>query len=283
MAKSQSYRTVFQAPATRASARTHSPGQTPFARANANMRRSVPPARMEFARVSSIRPETASQRASVGELKEGRDFLRSFVGLLETTQEELAEDLTAAITGTENSLKTRLTDMATAYVRRADQFQTDCEKTFAQIQSPVSTLPPGDSSAKFDSASVLGIDRDKFVNALDAKNRSLDRMWVEWEKVQQKIACLSVEVLGVDGTGVVKGPSKRVTKKKLNRATTIFRKQLLEQEAMLGELQKQGQDISTMTANTVKQLRARQKKCVDQKKKQREEVCQLARKIMTRV
>ncbi|KAF3492031.1 uncharacterized protein GIQ15_01548 [Arthroderma uncinatum] len=225
------------------------------------MRRPVPTIRLEASKAPNLRPETARQRASTGDAKEGYDVLHSFVGLLETTQQQLAEELATAITGSEETLNNRLDTMTAAYVRRADQFQTDCEKTFAfaPTQNPASTLPIEDPCVKFDSVSVLGIDRDKFVRVVDSHNRSLDRLWAEWEKVQQKIACLSVEVLGMDGAGVGKDSSKKVMKKKIHRATTLFRKQLSEQEAMLGELQKQDQDISAMTENTVKQLRARQK------------------------
>ncbi|KAM5469813.1 hypothetical protein MauCBS54593_004367 [Microsporum audouinii] len=279
MANSQPCRSMLQALTLQPSALQHSPGHTPFARSNANMRRATSAAHIKTSNIPVSRLDEARQRPPVARAKEGQDVLRSFVGLLEGAREELAEDLNTAISNNEETMKNRLDEMTTAYIKRADQFQVDCRKIFAQIQ----TSDPKDLSAKSNSVSVSGIDLDTFMRTVEAENRSLDRLWAEWEKIQQKITYLAVEVLGVDEAGIAKGSNTRIMKKRINRAAALFRKQVSEQEAMLAELQKQDHAVMTTATNSVKQLKARQKKCIDRRKKQREEVCQLAKKMMANV
>lgn len=182
--------------------------------------------------------------------------------LLESAREDIAEELSATISKTEDSMKTRLDEMATAYAKKTDEIRANYTKVLNRIGVPV-PLPgestSGGQSAELDSVSVFGFDRTAFSSKIEAESRSLERLWGEWEKVQQKIICLAVEVLGVKRAGITKDLKKKVMKKRLNRAAALFEKQQSEQGAMRVELQKQHQAITLLTENSIKQLKARQK------------------------
>ncbi|DAA73693.1 TPA_exp: Uncharacterized protein A8136_4127 [Trichophyton benhamiae CBS 112371] len=239
---------------------------------------------MEPSDIPDSRTDTARPYPPTEELNDGQTVLDSFIDLLESAREDMAEELSAAISNTEDSMKTRLDEMATAYVKRADEFQANYTKVLSHIGAPVlGESTAGGQPAELDSVEVFGFDRTAFSSKIEAENRSLERLWGEWEKVQQKIICLAVEVLGVKRAGITKDPKKKVMKKRLNRAAGLFDKQQSKQGAMRDELQKQHQAVTLLAENSVKQLKARQKKSMDQRKRQREEVCQLAKRMLAQV
>ncbi|EFQ98892.1 hypothetical protein MGYG_01906 [Nannizzia gypsea CBS 118893] len=284
MAESHRYRSIFQTRTTRGSASQRSPGHTPFTRANARMMRLRPSIRMEPPSPPDLRMDTAKLRSVAAGLSDGQNALDSFVEQLEKTREGIAKELSTAISNTEDSMKTRLDKMTTKYAQKAEQLQADYTKVLGQLRVPVTGKNAAeDQPAELDSVDVFGFDRDAFLSKVEAENRSLKRLWCEWEKVQQKIVCLAVEVLGVERAGVTKNHKRRVMKKRVNRAAALFDKQQAEQGAMLGELQKQEKAITLMAEISVKALKARQKKRMDERKKQRAEVCQLAKKVIANV
>ncbi|EGD98726.1 hypothetical protein TESG_06003 [Trichophyton tonsurans CBS 112818] len=286
MAESHCYRSIYKGRTTRNSAPQRSPGQTPYTKANASTRRLRSSFDMEPSDIPDSRADTARPYPPTEELNDGQKVLDSFVDLLESAREDIAEELFATISKTEDSMKTRLDEMATAYAKKTDEIRANYTKVLNRIGVPVPV--PGEStsggqSAELDSVSVFGFDRTAFSSKIEAESRSLERLWGEWEKVQQKIICLAVEVLGVKRAGITKDPKKKVMKKRLNRAAALFEKQQSEQGAMRVELQKQHQAITLLTENSIKQLKACQKKSVDQRKRQREEVCQLAKRMLAQV
>ncbi|OAL70815.1 hypothetical protein A7D00_5145 [Trichophyton violaceum] len=284
MAESYWYRSIYKGRTTRNSTPQRSPGQTPYTKANASMRRLRSSIDMEPLDILDSRTDTARPYPPTKELNDGQKVLDSFVDLLESARENMAEELSAAISSTEDSMKTRLDEMATAYANRTDEFQANYTKVLSRIgASAPGESTAGGQSAELDSAEVFCFDRAAFSSKLEAEKRSLERLWSEWEKVQQKIICLAVEVLGVKRAGIIKDPKKKAMKKRLNRAAALFEKQQSEQGAMRGELQKQHQAITLLAENSVKQLKARQKKSMDQRKRQREEVCQLAKRMLAHV
>lgn len=172
----------------------------------------------------------------------------------------MAEELSAAISNTEDSMKTRLDEMATAYVKKSGESRASYTKVLSRIGAPVpGENTTGEQSAELDSVGMFSFDRTAFSSKIEAENRSLERLWGEWERVQQKIICLAVEVLGVKRAGITKDLKKKVMRKRLNRAAALFEKQQSEQGAMRGELQKQHQAITLLAENSVKQLKALQK------------------------
>ncbi|EFE42221.1 hypothetical protein TRV_03063 [Trichophyton verrucosum HKI 0517] len=284
MAESHCYRSIYKGRTTRNSAPQRSPGQTPYSKANASMRRLRSSIDMEPSDIPDSKTDTARPYPPAEELNDGQKVLDSFIDLLESAREDMAEELSAAISNTEDSIKSRLDEMATAYAKRVDEFQANYTKVLSRIGAPVlGEGTAGGQAAELGSVEVFGFDRTAFSSKIEAETRSLERLWGEWEKVQQKIICLAVEVLGVKRAGITKDPRKKVMKKRLNRAAALFDKQQSEQGAMRGELQKQHQAITLLAENSVKQLKACQKKSMDQRKRQREEVCQLAKRMLAQV
>ncbi|KAK2753964.1 monothiol glutaredoxin grx5 [Arachnomyces sp. PD_36] len=88
--------------------------------------------------------------------------------------------------------------------------------------------------------------------AFEETERELKGLWREWSKIQQKIACLGVEVLGVAGFTNLKSGKSGVCKRRLEAAMFMSRENQEAEEYARSILQTQGEEIQNSTRGTIR-------------------------------
>ncbi|EGE85150.1 hypothetical protein BDDG_08095 [Blastomyces dermatitidis ATCC 18188] len=212
---------------------------------------------------------------------DGQRLLHDFVDSINTTHSQIEEDISKSLVEAERALEKRVAQTISEHDEKLELSRA----TRAAIFSP---LEP--ESLK--SAASLAKSKDKIhladvCNILSPTEKALKRHWKAWAKTQQKIACLAVEILGPESVALPR-PTREAMgsgafKKRLASAADAFEKQESVELKMLADVQKCRDDIACLAGEMRKQVTAQEKKSRDSKRKQREEICQLARKMIANI
>ncbi|OJD23385.1 hypothetical protein ACJ73_05258 [Blastomyces percursus] len=212
---------------------------------------------------------------------DGERLLHDFIDSINTTHSQIEEEISKSLVEAEKALEKRLERT----ISKHDEKLEFSRATRAAIFSP---LEP----ESLNSTASLAKSKDKIhladvCNILNPTEKTLKNHWKAWAKTQQKIACLAVEILGSES--VVLPQATRETmgsgafKKRLASAADAFEKQESIELKMLADVQKCRDDIAYLATEMRKQVTAQEKKSRDGKRKQREEICQLARKMIANI
>ncbi|KAL2359436.1 hypothetical protein RJZ56_007720 [Blastomyces dermatitidis] len=212
---------------------------------------------------------------------DGQRLLHDFVDSINTTHSQIEEDISKSLVEAERALEKRVAQTISEHDEKLELSRA----TRAAIFSP---LEP--ESLK--SAASLAKSKDKIhladvCNILSPTEKALKDHWKAWAKTQQKIACLAVEILGPESVALPR-PTREAMgsgafKKRLASAADAFEKQESVELKMLADVQKCRDDIACLAGEMRKQVTAQEKKSRDGKRKQREEICQLARKMIANI
>jgi hypothetical protein len=225
---------------------------------------------------------------------------------MQSTREEIEGDVKQTLSTLGKTLNNRLSEVTANYYERLNNSQSGLAAVLfpSPAEKPVASL--SNPSKRLELEVSLGDRMEIIRNVLDETGRALDEHWKEWTRTQQNIISLAVEILGPGFVAVISTASYGMSKKKFSKAIAAFDRHNMAEEKVDDIIEKQIRDL---TRNVIKQSKAQEtvrnmhpqsvfcldsmltdiairyplKKWRDDKQKQREEVCQLARKIAASV
>ncbi|EEH37073.2 hypothetical protein PAAG_07491 [Paracoccidioides lutzii Pb01] len=218
----------------------------------------------------------------------GERLLHNFVDSIDSTRTQIQEEVSISLAEAEQVLEKRLAQTVSKYSEKLSISRNTRKDIFlpVEIEHPTISLKPKPSL-------VQGADKDKahlvdVRNSLDAHEQALKSHWKAWSRTQQKIACLAVEILGPDAVSLPPltkdAMGSGTFQKRLARATDAFEKNMAAVEGkMIEDAQKTRDDIACLLRDMRKQVNIQEKKSRDGKRKQREEICQLTKKIIASI
>ncbi|OAX79076.1 hypothetical protein ACJ72_06610 [Emergomyces africanus] len=219
--------------------------------------------------------------SSGGPVSGGGLLLNDFVDSINTTHYQIEEEVSKSLAEAEKSLEKRLARTATKHEGKIELFRT----TRAAIFSPLEPEAQGNMGSPRRNKDITHLADVR--NMLNSGEKSLKSHWKAWAKTQQKIACLAVEILGPDSVTLPPATKEVMSsgafKRRLASATDAFQKQESLELKMLENVQKRRDEIACLAREARKQTNAQEKKSRDGKRKQREELCQLARKMLANI
>jgi hypothetical protein len=224
---------------------------------------------------------------------------------MQTTREEIEDDVKQTLSTLGTTLNNRLSEGTANYYERLHHSQCGLAAVLFpfRAENPVTSLP--NPSKRLELEVSLGDRMEIIRNDLDETGRALDEHWKEWTRTQQNIISLGVEILGPGFVTAISNASHCVFKKKFSKAIAAFDRHNMAEEKVHDTIQKQNGDIRDLTRDVIKQSKAQEtvrnmhpqsvfcldsmltdiairypvKRWRDDKQKEREEVCQLARKM----
>ncbi|OJD16446.1 hypothetical protein AJ78_03387 [Emergomyces pasteurianus Ep9510] len=210
----------------------------------------------------------------------GELLLHNFVDSINTTHHQIEEEVSKSLAEAETVLEKRLTRTVTKHDGKIERARA----TRAAIFSPLEPESQGDTGSlgRKDLAHLTDVR-----NMLNSCEKGLKSHWKAWAKTQQKIACLAVEILGPDSVTLPpvtkEAMGSGAFKRRLASATDAFEKQQSAELKMLESAQKSRNDIARLVREARKQASSQEKKSRDGKRTRREEICQLARKMIANI
>ncbi|KAK2812330.1 hypothetical protein FQN50_001329 [Emmonsiellopsis sp. PD_5] len=229
------------------------------------------------------RYQKPTSKASSGPVSSRERLLNDFAGSIDATRHEIAGDVSNSLVETQKALESRLADVIAKHDEKLELSQANRAAILTPLEE--TELPMG-SSLKQHPAGIFKeqktlADRLALVqNTLDREERDIRGLWKAWNKTQQRIICLGVEVLGSENVSLpMKAPTGSF-KKRLSGATAVSEQRAGVEKEMVEDMKKRVGDIRELTRDARKQFAAQEKKSRDDKRKQREEICQLARKMI---
>ncbi|KAG5297677.1 hypothetical protein I7I48_06872 [Histoplasma ohiense] len=208
----------------------------------------------------------------------GERILHTFVDSINTTQYQIQEEISNSLANAEKTLAKQLTQTVTKHNKSVELSRVMRAVIFSPLE-PESLDRIASPSDNKDTVHLVNVR-----SLLNPAEKALKRHWKVWNKTQQKIACLAVEMLGAESVTlphVTKEAIGSMTfKKRLSRATSAFGKQHAVELTTLADERKWNDNISYLAREMKRQVTAQEKKSRGDKRKQREEICQLARKLI---
>lgn len=168
-------------------------------------------------------------------------------------RERITTKIVDAVEIAEEQLIARLDSVSTARKDILDQLQADHNNTVSLTtfqQAPNATTQ---HSGGFDG---------KKAEALAIESNTIAKLWEEWELIQQKIVCLGIEVLGPDSpivSSTLDVKNNRIFKKRVERASALYKMHLRNQKKMVATTQKQESYVTGIGVDVMKQLKSQQK------------------------
>ncbi|KLJ12652.1 hypothetical protein EMPG_12325 [Blastomyces silverae] len=213
---------------------------------------------------------------------DGQHLLHVFVDSINTTHSQIEEEISKSLVEAEKALEKRLEQTISNHDEKLELSRATRAAIFCPLE-PESPKNLRASLAKSKNKTHLA----DVCNILNPTEKALKSHWKAWAKTQQKIACLAVEILGPESVALPQATSEAMGsgtfKKRLASAADAFEKQESIELNMLAGVQKCRDDIACLAREMRKQVTAQEKKSRDGKRKQREEICQLARKMIANI
>ncbi|PGG95009.1 hypothetical protein AJ80_10049, partial [Polytolypa hystricis UAMH7299] len=132
----------------------------------------------------SSRKSTAKEAAVVDARER---VLHDFVASIRASREEIADEVSNALYTAEGNLVKRLSRAAANYHDKLNNSSAPDSVTTSSTQSAHPPTVTGNNTSLDDARRTL-----------EVQEKALERHWKNWVKIQGKIICLGVEVLGTD-------------------------------------------------------------------------------------
>ncbi|PGG98312.1 hypothetical protein GX51_06874 [Blastomyces parvus] len=209
---------------------------------------------------------------------DGQRLLHDFVDSINTTHSQIEGEVSKSLAEAKKALEKRLEHTISKHDEKLELSRAARAAIFSPLE--LESLKNRTSLAENKDESHLA----DLCNMLNPTEKVLKNHWKAWAKTQQKIACLAVEILGPESVALPQATREAVGsgafKKRLASATDAFEQQKSLELNMLADVQKCRDDITCQAREMRKLVAAQEKKSRDGKRKQREEICQLARKMI---
>ncbi|KKZ60297.1 hypothetical protein EMCG_04979 [[Emmonsia] crescens] len=214
-------------------------------------------------------------------VSDGERLLDNFVDSINTTHHQIEGEVSKSLAEAEKALEKQLAQT----VAKHDEKLHLSRASRAAIFSPLEQESQGKEASLARNKEKIHLTDIR--NILNTREKALNSHWKAWTKTQQKIACLAVEILGPHYATIPPATKEAMGsgtfKKRLASATDAFDKQESAELNMLEDVQKSRDNITCLVREARKQVSAQAKKSRDGKRKQREEICQLARKMIANI
>ena len=97
------------------------------------------------------------------------------------------------------------------------------------------------------------------VNSFEDTERELNGLFKEWMKTQQKIACLGVEVLGIEQFELQGSKVSGISKKRFNTAASMFKEHEKTEERAQDMKRRQGDEVTGATRELITRSKVQDK------------------------
>ncbi|WEW55584.1 hypothetical protein PRK78_001015 [Emydomyces testavorans] len=212
--------------------------------------------------------------------------LHEFSRSLENTRDEIVEEAFNSLFTAEQLLADRLSASNAASMRKLHKAELSYSGVLGPLQfsGPI----PQSSSRRQQVPERTGYtDIDDQVGELHLKLKlietTLEQHWQEWTSIQNKILCLGVEILGPDFLDSLGSNTYGSLKRKISQATGRYEKQAARNAELEKIVERQREDVTLLTRDTLKDLVSQEKKWRNDTRQQNEELCRLARIMITGV
>lgn len=181
-------------------------------------------------------------------------------GSLEDTRDEILEDAYNSLLDTEQLLVERLSDSKETSMQRINALQSRHTNLLAPVQMPdlqrQSSKRQKPSREWPDSVNQMRALRER----LELMEKTLEQHWQDWLSTQDKIICLSVEVLGSKYNPVnLQGGDISSSKKKIIHALGKYEERAVGADEAQRTVEEHRNNISVSTKNILKELAAHEK------------------------
>ncbi|KAI5283609.1 hypothetical protein KEM54_001991 [Ascosphaera aggregata] len=229
---------------------------------------------------------------------------------LNTTREEIISSTTASLNETRTELESTLFQLVKDHNSKLAAYQANRQlltAAAAAVTAAATTTTSSNTTDKKKVSSSYGGDYDddddnnnasntvnidyagltSFSKTYSKEKKALHKLWKDWSMIQRKMACLGVEVLSQGGSSVeevvdaVDGAgTKKSYRKMVVGAFAACQERLLEQERCDGEQKRYLEEVKRICAESRAQAVELDKKTREEKRRQQQDVYQLAQKML---
>ncbi|KAI5299130.1 hypothetical protein KEM56_003502, partial [Ascosphaera pollenicola] len=177
-----------------------------------------------------------------------RGLLDQFTESLETTRQGIVVNTAASLQDTKSTLESRLHQFAKSHSTKLADYQAKREILISAVQHAENDA----ADASNDNTKALA----SFSDAYRKEKKALSKLWKEWSKVQRKMICLGIEVLGQGASleEVVQAAGgddmKKSYKERVVEAFTAYQEQKGEEERVQSEERQCINDVRKLCAET---------------------------------
>lgn len=115
------------------------------------------------------------------------------------------------------------------------------------------------ASSKLKSHIELGPCMRELRETLSAEEGFINERWQQWAKIQRKIICLGVEVLGPGDVRLAKDHAHASSKKRVQQAAREFDKEMASEDKMQESVLRERASILSLGKNAVSEFMAQEK------------------------